>query len=103
MFIAGFYIDYSLVSKLMLCVPIIFAITFLFFPETPYYLLKCNKHKSAENALRFFRGCENLNETPENVKSELLNIAKKVEEDGSSKKISIFGELSMRKKFLISN
>lgn len=103
MFIAGTYVNYSLVSKLMLCVPIIFAMTFLLFTETPYYLLKCNKHKKAENALKFLRGCENFNETPEKVKKELLNIAKKVEEDGSSKNISIIDELSNFKDFLISN
>lgn len=103
MFIAGTYASYSLVSKLMLCVPIIFALTFLLFPETPYYLLKCNQHKKAENALKFLRGCENFNETPEKVKKELLSIAKKLEEDGSSKNISIIEELSNLIGFLIGN
>lgn len=77
-----------------------FAITFLFFTETPYYLLKCSKHKKAENALKFLCGCENFNETPEKVKKNLLLIAKKVEEDGSAaKNISIFEELSKKEEF----
>jgi hypothetical protein len=94
MFIAGTYLNYSLVSILMLAFPLIFAVTFLFFPETPYYLLKCSKHRKAEDALKFLRGCAKLNETPEKVREELLSMAKKVEEDGSGSQISIIGELS---------
>lgn len=94
MFIIGTYVDYSIVSKFMLCLPILFAMTFLFFPETPYYLLKCSQHKKAENALKFLCGCEQLNETPDKVKKELLSMAKKVDEDGSNKNLSIIAELS---------
>lgn len=94
MFIVGTYSSYSIASKLMLSFPIIFAVTFLFFPETPYYLLKCSKNKKAENSLKFLRGCKKLNETPEKVKKELLSIAKKVEEDGANSNTSIIEELS---------
>lgn len=99
MFIVGTYIDYSTASNIMFSIPIAFIVTFLFFPETPYYLLKCSKNKKAENSLKFLRGCEKLNETPEKVKSELLSIAKKVEEDGMNKRISLIDELSKLKKF----
>lgn len=102
MFIVGTYVSYSTASKIMFCVPIIFIVTFLFFPETPYYLLKCSKNKKAESSLKFLRGCKSLNETPEKVKYELLSIAKKVEEDGMIKRTSVFDELSKLIKFAIN-
>lgn len=95
MFIVGAYLDYLLVAKIMIAFPLMFMMIFLLFPETPYYLLKCGKNKKAEFSLKFLRGCKNLDETPEKVKLELLNIAKKVEEDASSRaRVSIFNELS---------
>ena len=66
----------------------------MFFPETPYYLLKCSKNKKAESSLKFLRGYRQLNETPEKVKTELLSIAKKVEEDGLINRTSTLSELS---------
>lgn len=97
MFIVGTYLDYSTSVNIMFSFPIAFIVTFLFFPETPYYLLKCSKNKKAENSLKFLRGCESLNETPEKVKDELMSIAKKVEEDGMNKRTSIIDELSKLK------
>lgn len=34
----------------------IFASTFIFFPETPYYLLLKNRPTEAEKSLKFYRG-----------------------------------------------
>lgn len=43
-------------SIVMAVIPILFAITFFFMPETPQYLLKRNKLKEAERCLRWLRG-----------------------------------------------
>lgn len=92
MFIAGTYLHYSVVPKLMISLPIIFALTFVFLPETPQHLLKLGKVKQAENALKYLRGCQN--EIPLKVKNELLEMSKKIEEDSSVKAESIWRELS---------
>jgi MFS family permease len=85
MFVAGSYLSYTLVPQLMLALPIIFAATFVFLPETPQHLLKCGKAKQAENSLKFLRGCRNANEVPEKVKNELLDMSQKIDEDSKVK------------------
>ncbi|KAL7032244.1 hypothetical protein ACKWTF_007259 [Chironomus riparius] len=96
-FIVGNYMSYNLTSKANIVLPVSFAIIFLFFPETPYYLLKCGKNKKAENSLKFLRGCRAIEQTPEVIKSEILQIAKKVEENENTKKSSLFvNELKLR-------
>lgn len=94
MFIAGNYLSYSLVPQLMISLPIIFVLTFAFLPETPQHLLKCGKAKQAENSLRFLRGCLNAREVPEQVKNELLEMSKKIDEDFKVKTKSIWQEIS---------
>jgi MFS family permease len=95
MLIAGAFLNYTLVPKLMISLPIIFIFTFVFLPETPQYLLNCGKLKQAENSLKFLRGCKKGGETPDKVKSELLEMSKKVEEDSEiNQSSSILNELS---------
>lgn len=94
MFIAGNYLSYTLVPKIMILFPIAFAVTFAFLVETPQYLLKCGKVKQAENSLKFLRGCGNDKEIPEKVKHELMEMSKKIDEDSSLEGESIFKELS---------
>jgi ABC-type multidrug transport system fused ATPase/permease subunit len=94
MFVAGNYLSYSLVPRLMISIPIIFLLTFFFLPETPQYLLKCGKAKQAENSLKFLRGCEKGKEVPQKVKSELLEMSKKIDEESRVKGQSIRREIS---------
>jgi Sugar (and other) transporter len=94
MFIAGSYLSYELVPKIMISLPIIFALTFVFLPETPQHLLKSGKTMQAENSLRFLRGCRNGREVPEKVKNELLEMSMRIEENSSVKGESIWRELS---------
>lgn len=42
-FIFGYLFEYSLVPKMMLAIPLLFLVTFYFFPESPWYLMKRNK------------------------------------------------------------
>lgn len=94
MFLAGHYLNYSVVPRVMISLPIIYALTFIFLPETPQHLLKCGKSKQAENSLKFLRGCRDGKTVPEKIKDELLEMSKKIDEDTSMKGESIFTELS---------
>jgi hypothetical protein len=38
------------------CVPITFAVSFFFFPESPYHLLAKGKREEATKALQWLRG-----------------------------------------------
>lgn len=94
MFLAGHYLNYFVVPRIMISFPIIFALTFAFLPETPQHLLKCGKPKQAENSLKFLRGCKAEKIVPEKIISELLEMSKKIDEDANIKGESIFTELS---------
>lgn len=95
MFVAGTYLSYSLVPKVMIALPIIFALTFAFLPETPQHLLKNGKAKQAEKSLKFLRGCKSLTDVPEKIKNEMLDLSKKIEDDTDVKGTSIVNELSI--------
>lgn len=94
MFVAGNYLSYSLVPRIMISFPIIFALTFVFMPESPQHLLKCGKAKEAENSLKFLRGCKDSKEVPEKVKAELFEMSNKIDEHKNIKGESIISELS---------
>lgn len=94
MFVAGNYLSYEVVPRVMISFPIAFALTFAFLVETPQHLLKNGKGKQAENSLKFLRGCRDDKEVPEKVKSELMEMSKKIDEDSNVKGESIFKELS---------
>lgn len=94
MFVAGNYLSYSLVPRIMISFPIIFALTFVFMPESPQHLLKCGKAEHAEKSLKFLRGCRDSKELPEKVKSDLLEMSNKIDEDNNLKGKSIIAELS---------
>lgn len=94
MFVAGNYLSYSLVPRIMISFPIIFALTFVFMPESPQHLLKCGRVQQAENSLKFLRGCPDSKEVPEKVRSELLEMSNKIDEDKDLKGESIIKELS---------
>lgn len=93
MFVAGSYLSYSLVPKLMISLPIFFALTFMYLPETPQHLLKDGKTKQAEKSLKFLRGCKSSEDAPEKIKNELLELSKKIDEDSDMKGTSILKEL----------
>lgn len=94
MFVAGTYLSYSIVPRIMIAFPIIFALTFAFLPETPQHLLRVGKAKQAENSLKFLRGCRKGKEVPEKIKNELLELSKKIDEDTNIKGNSLLNELS---------
>lgn len=94
MFLAGHYLNYSVVPRVMIAFPIIYALTFAFLPETPQHLLKIGKSKQAENSLKFLRGCRDGEIVPEMIASELLEMSQKINDDTNLKGESILTELS---------
>jgi SP family facilitated glucose transporter-like MFS transporter 8 len=65
----GPYVTYSNLAIVSACVPIMFAVSFFFFPESPYHLLATGKHEDATKALQWFRG-----QSREAVQAELCAI-----------------------------
>ncbi|GAB0091274.1 hypothetical protein DMENIID0001_060930 [Sergentomyia squamirostris] len=66
-YVLGSYMTLTTFPYVVLALTAIFAGTFLFFPETPYYLLLKNRPAEAEKSLKFFRGIK------EDVKGEALS------------------------------
>lgn len=44
-FLVGSYFSYENVPKVLIVFPILFIILYIFFPESPWYLIKENKFK----------------------------------------------------------
>lgn len=51
----GPYVSYTIMGYCCAIIPIIFFITFIWMPESPYYLLVKNRKNDALNSLRFLR------------------------------------------------
>jgi len=66
----------SIISGIM---PIIFAICFIWMPETPQYLLMRGKVNQAEKSLQYFRG-KNFN-----IKTELAKMKDDVDQQKKNK------------------
>nr|CAD7394085.1 unnamed protein product [Timema cristinae] len=64
------YRDLALTCSLL---PLLFAATFLWMPESPLYLVTAGKVDQAEKALRWLRGAETLQDAA--VKSEMMSLA----------------------------
>lgn len=55
-FIAGNYLHYDTIPYVHMLLPIIFALGFIHFPESPGYLRKFGKIEASEKSLQFYRG-----------------------------------------------
>lgn len=52
----GPYVTYTHLAIVSGCVPVMFAVSFVFFPESPYYLLARGRREKATRALQWLRG-----------------------------------------------
>lgn len=57
-YIVGAFVPYSYVPYILLPIPIIFFLSFIFIPESPMFLIKMNKQNAAENSLKFYKNCQ---------------------------------------------
>ena len=79
---AGAYLSYKTMNISMISIPIIFFLTFIFMPESPYYLLIRNQERKGLETLMKLRGTKSL----EKVKSELSNVEISVKESQENKR-----------------
>lgn len=90
----GPWVSYRVLGLVMLSVPIIFLSTFVWFPESPYYLASKGLNESATKALIFFKGIKE----PEEAEQELANVLKNVEKNGDDSQ-----SLSLKLRRLLSS
>lgn len=93
MYIAGCIFDYSMAPKVMLLLPATFFLLIAYLPETPIYLLRNNKLKTAEASLKFLRGCNKHDTISDDLDLELQKMIRKVNSDAINERSSGFSEL----------
>lgn len=79
-YVIGPYVSYAALQWACLAVPIVFAGSFFFMPESPYYYVQKGQKENAINSLCFLRG-----KSPEGVQDELSAITASVEESMANK------------------
>ncbi|CAG9818841.1 unnamed protein product [Phaedon cochleariae] len=77
-YIAGAYMSPVGVSIISAIIPLIFAASFFFQPETPVYLMMKKKEREAQNSLKKLRG------SSYNCDDELKEIRERLEEDANN-------------------
>ncbi|XP_055850759.1 facilitated trehalose transporter Tret1-like [Episyrphus balteatus] len=95
----GPYVSYVALQWACLVIPIIFAVLFFFFPESPYYFIEKGRKLDAIKSLQFLRG-----QSTEGVQDEMTAIQASVEESMANKGsfVDVFRGAGNRKALLIS-
>ncbi|XP_037811299.1 facilitated trehalose transporter Tret1 isoform X1 [Lucilia sericata] len=98
-YVIGPYVSYQALQWFCLAVPIVFAATFIFMPESPYYYIANGRQEEASKALQFLRG-----QSEETVKEALVLIENFILETSQQKGrvMDIFKLAGNRKAFIIS-
>lgn len=65
--IVGPYVSYHTLNAASAVVPVLFFVTFVWVPESPYYLLKVGRAADAAKCLRWYRGCDNGNDNDDDA------------------------------------
>lgn len=50
-FLAAIYLKYTIIPYVMMCIPVVFLVVFMWFPESPTYLMLINEPKVAGELL----------------------------------------------------
>ncbi|KAL1117431.1 hypothetical protein AAG570_004757, partial [Ranatra chinensis] len=97
----GPFVSYQTLAWLSMVPPIVFLLTFVWFPESPYYLAMRGRELEAKKALAWLRGVEKEDQ----VDAELAAIKDSVEEEKKSKATwkDLFATGVGRRAFLIVN
>lgn len=88
MYLAGSVFNYYTTPKVMLLLPVTFITLFSIFPETPIYLLRNDKIKEAERALKFLRGLQTRDALSGDVNTEIQKMIRKVNDDAAKARCS---------------
>lgn len=75
--VVGPLVSYRTLNIMSAVVPVLFFVTAIWLPESPYYLLKCDRRPEAAECLRWFRGggdvAHELDQMEMNVRKEMEN------------------------------
>lgn len=85
--IIGPYLSVKVLSTVLLAIPILFVCFFVWFPETPYYLVSKGNYAEATKSLIFFKGISSHQEAEEELKSVILSVKKNSDDQTWFKKL----------------
>ncbi|OAD58270.1 Facilitated trehalose transporter Tret1 [Eufriesea mexicana] len=77
----GPWVSYKVLASILLAIPILFTASFVWFPESPYFLVARGRKTEASKSLAFFKGIRDPNE----VKKELSLIIRGLSRNDSHK------------------
>lgn len=60
--IVGFYVTITTSSWITSAIPVIFLVSFIWMPESPYYLIKIGEFEKAEKSLAKFKGTSDIDD-----------------------------------------
>lgn len=97
-FVIGAFVDFRMLTWIMIAFPTVFLIFFMWVPESPRYLMFKNKEKAAHKALQWLRRKLDVSEEissikisfEERVQLDFLVIIKKLWEPDARKSLYIF-------------
>ncbi|XP_001604717.2 facilitated trehalose transporter Tret1 isoform X1 [Nasonia vitripennis] len=93
----GPWTTYLTLGIALLCIPILFVLTFAWFPESPYYLLSKGKSAEAASAIAFFQGITDPDELRQEVELVRRNIGKDSSDEFEELKFSFSDFLLLMK------
>lgn len=70
----GPWVSYTVLGTVMLLIPIVFVGTFMWFPESPYYLATKGRNDEALRAISFFKGIDDPDEAAQELEVVHRNI-----------------------------
>ncbi|XP_043528708.1 sugar transporter ERD6-like [Frieseomelitta varia] len=77
----GFFVSYATLACVFLILPMIFVAIFVWFPESPYYLVAVGRRKEAYRSISYFKGTTKRNQ----LRMEMKHICKILGRDDSFK------------------
>ncbi|XP_012266485.2 facilitated trehalose transporter Tret1-like isoform X1 [Athalia rosae] len=86
LFAIGHAINYKMVTQAITAIPLFFLLAFIWFPETPYYLVSKKKYEDAAKSLAFFRGIDETR-AMEQLEEVVVTIQEGGNQRGTSGKI----------------
>ncbi|XP_015593491.1 facilitated trehalose transporter Tret1 isoform X2 [Cephus cinctus] len=79
------WISIQLLNKILIIIPVIFVATFIWFPESPYFLAVKGRHDEAIKTIAFFKGITDKEEAREELDSILSHINETTDDSQSWK------------------
>lgn len=94
----GYYSSIPMTAFILMAFPLLFLVTFVFMPESPYYLIMIGEEKSAENSLRRLRGRDDVQDE---LRQLDCDVKRQLSESGKFKDLWLIP--SNRKSLIIAN